>query len=236
MAFPDKRETGANLDRAPTAADRPAWFPDWSGQSCAIVATGPSASKANIKLLKGRVKVVAIKEAAVDLCPWADAVYGCDAAWWKYRRGLPDFKGLKIAWDGTVRTQFPDVNLIRIKPHRPNVPGERWMSRILVDEPGVIGSGDNSAFQAGNMVVQFGARRIMFVGLDLQGTHYYGRNDWPRAGNPDPDVFKKCIRAFEDAAPTLEAMGIDVVNASPVSALNCFRKMTIEQVVAAWSL
>lgn len=231
--FRGQRETEASR-AVPTV--KPAWFPDWSGQACAVIASGPSAKKANIAALKGKLKVIAIKEVAFDLCPWADVAYGCDAAWWVHRRGLPDFKGVKVSWAGSVRTQFRDVHLIEIRKDRPGTPGKQWVNEILTDEPGVIGSGDNSAFQALNLAVQFGANRVMLIGLDLAGEHYYGRNSWFRAGNPDKAQFERCRKWFTENAGLLEKLNVDVVNVSPSSTLTCFRRATIEQTVLDWNL
>ena len=75
-----------------------------------VIATGQSAKTAKIEVLRGRLKIIAIKEAAVDLCPWADVAYGCDAPWWTHRKGLPDFKGLKIGWDKKI--PFEDVRRV----------------------------------------------------------------------------------------------------------------------------
>jgi hypothetical protein len=145
---------------------------------------------------------------------------------------LPDFKGLRVAWG---RTEYPAIKLIQIKKDQPGKPGREWVHTI-VTEPGVIGSGDNSAFQALNLAIQFGSRRVMFVGLDLRGDHYYGRNNWYRAGNPDESTFERCRKNFTDNVPVLKSLGVDVVNASPWSSLNCFRRCTIEQTLLDWGL
>lgn len=221
-------------DRGKTKFD---WWPDWRGQAVAIVASGPSAKKTNVDGLRGRLPVLAIKECAVDLCPWADVVYGCDGAWWKHRRGLPDRRGVKIVWEKDIPSQFPGVHAITIKETKNSRPNDRrYVNEIMMDEPGVIGSGHNSGFQALNLSIQFGAVRIVLVGFDMRGEHYYGRNNWFKAGNPDQYQFERCIRAFNDNAPILKSLGVDVVNVSDRSELKCFRKSSIEQVLQDWSL
>lgn len=215
------------LARAPIA-DKPEWFPDWTGQACAIIATGQSASKANIGLLRGRVKVIAIKEASVDLCPWADVAYGCDAPWWKHRKGLQDFVGLKVGWDEKI--PFQDVRRIKIRRALPN----SYVNRIITDELGVIGGGQNSGFQAANLAIQFGADRILLVGFDLAGEHYYGRNNWFKGGNPDRSVFDACIKIWNDNAELIRSLGVQVINTNNGSALRCFPKHSIEDVLLAW--
>jgi len=204
------------------------WWKDWRNQTAAIVACGPSANKKDVGLLRGRMPVLAIKEAAVDLCPWADAVYGCDAPWWRYRLGLPKFKGLKLRWIGNGLTDYPDVHGITIK--------DKSLDRILLDEPGVIGSGRNSGFQALNIEAQFGAKRVLLIGFDMQGEHFYGRNIWQMANNPDALNFQKWQAAFRIASEDLKRIGVEVVNGSMQSAMNCFPRMTVEQALSKWSV
>ncbi len=213
-------------------------WPDWTGEAAAIIASGPSAKRANVAALRGKLRVIAIKETAIDLAPWADVAYGCDAAWWKHRRGLPKFEGLKIAWEKELLAHFSDIHLIQIKETRESKPKDRrYYNSILTDRIGVVGSGHNSGFQALNLAVQFGASRILLVGFDMNdrgGVHYYGKNNWFKGSNPDQEQFKRCIRCFYDAAPVLKEIGVDVVNASPSSELKCFRRMTIEQALVDW--
>jgi hypothetical protein len=179
--------------------------------------------------LRGRIHVVAIKE-SVDLCPWADIVYGCDAPWWLSRKGLRDFNGLKLAYDQTLRNDYPDIRTIRIKI---------TTDVILTDEPALVGSGGNSGFHMLNMAVQFGATGVLLVGFDVNGKnglHWYGPNKWPRSSNPSEQNFARWKRTFEAAAPGLRGSGIAVINASPTSALTCFPHKTIAGALADWGL
>src|SRR4051812_34150462 len=93
--------------------DRPNWWLDWSGQCVAIIASGPSTNKAEVATLRGRIRTIAIKE-NYDIAPWADVVYGCDAAWWRNRNGLTDFKGIKVAGDRRLEMRFQDIRLMKI--------------------------------------------------------------------------------------------------------------------------
>lgn len=80
-----------------------------------------------------------------------------------------------------------------------------------------------------NLAVQWGARKLLLIGFDMNGSHWYGRNYWQGANNPDDGNFRRWIAAFETAAGQLKQMGVEVVNCSPYSALNCFPKMTLEE-------
>lgn len=203
----------------------PAWFPDWRGDAIAIVASGPSTKRANVASLRGRLKIIAIKE-NVELCPWADVVYGCDAAFWRNAMGLPNFRGLKIAY----RSPSSLVHSIRIaeKQHR-----------ILTAEPGVIGSGGNSGFQALNLAIQFGATRILLIGFDMSdrhGVHWYGRSQGDGRTQPAEWNFVPWRKAFHVAACQMAGLGVQVLNASPLTTLTCFPIVTVENALKEWRL
>jgi hypothetical protein len=198
----------------------------------AIIASGPSARGQDLGRLKGRAKVVAIKE-SVDLCPWADMVYGCDPAWWRHRKGLPEFTGLKVAWSG-AQVEFPDLLRVEIakdrlgilQPHgvRENGPHRRRrQQRVSSAQPG--GATWRLTGPAGRL-------RHACRG----GVHWYGRNGWPMANNPDEANFRRWRSAFDAAAPVLREKGVDVVNAAPFSDLKSFRRMSLEAALRDWGL
>lgn len=175
-------------------------------------------------------RVIAIKR-SVELCPWADVVYGCDRPWWLSVRGLPDFAGLKISF---ADTGLDGIRRIQIAKGRGIEPWSDELSFM----PGVIGGAGNSGFQALNLALQWGARRVVLVGFDMVDdgrAHWYGRNIWPGANNPTGQLFRKWVGAFERSAPTLQRIGAEVVNASPGSAIGCFRKISIPEILAEWS-
>jgi hypothetical protein len=112
----------------------------------------------------------------------------------------------------------------------------KTLDRLLLDEPGVIGAGGNSGFQALNIALQFGATRILLIGFDMSGEHYYGRNNWPQANNPSDSTFIRWRAAFAAAASDLRTMGVEVINTSMQTALNCFVRRSIDEVLETWSL
>lgn len=212
----------------------PDWFPDWRDQTVAIVASGPSTKKSDCLALSNRVRVVAIKD-NVDLCPFADMVYGCDSAWWRNRAGLPKFGGLKVAFDGNARTHYRDIRLITLAKT-----GKEYSDRLTIEPPGEVGCGGNSGFQAFNLAIQFGARRIMLLGFDMNekhsDLHWYGRNNGPGQFNPDAANFKRWRSAFVGAIGELTRLDVEVVNCSPISALKCFPMMTVPEALERWGL
>lgn len=185
-------------------------------------------------MLKGKFKVLAIKE-NIDLVPWADAIYGCDAAWWRHRLHTPvvrDFKGPKVCWSGNGLGIQDGVLQVNLAPAKQGT--GLFYSEDLDFGTGRIGGGGNSGFQALNLAINWGARKIVLIGYDmhdLYGKHWYGTNRWPLANNPDSSCFNRWKPAFDRAALACEAKGIQVLNASKGSALNCFKKVSLEEAV-----
>ncbi len=204
------------------------WWPDWRGEAVAIIASGPSTKRVDINSLRNRVRVIAIKQ-SVDLCPWANVVYGCDWHWWAHRRGLPEFAGPRLVYDAGAAQSFPWLHRVDI---------DKAQDRILVDEPLRIGSGGNSTFQAVNIGVQFGARGVILIGFDAtdrSGVHWYGRNNWPSSHNPGPPNFRRWRAAMMMAAPSLTRMGVEVVNVSPLTECKAFPRRSLAEVLEEWA-
>lgn len=163
------------------------------------------------------------------LCPWADVVYGCDGPWWLNKGGLPGFKGTKLAHDTGVCARYKDINKVEVRDH----------NRMLFDEPGVIGSGGNSGFQAINIAGQFGATRILLLGFDMHaadGVHWYGRNVGKNMGNPKDHNYVRWRDALNKQASVLRSLGIEVINGSPNSALVCFARKSVDATLRDWNL
>ena len=202
------------------------WFPDWRGELCAVVASGPSAKSAPIGALQGKARAIAVNE-SWRLCPWADVLYGCDAKWWRWRGGVPEFLGMKVSQDAEACHAYPGIRKVDIV---------NTNSNEIVLEPGRIGSGGNSGFQALNLAVQFGATRILLIGFDMRvdlGEHWHPRH-YPPLSNPHPnDNLPRWRWALDGAAGALTTLGVKVFNCSAVSSLRAYPKMTIEE--ALWA-
>lgn len=157
-----------------------------------------------------------------QLVPHADVLYACDGAWWRAHGGVPGFGGLKIAHDATVCVEFPEITQVHVEQQR---------DEILTGEPGVIGDGGNSGFQALNLAVQFGASKIVLVGFDMRrdlGVHWHGKHE-RGLNNPRDEHFAHWRRALDGAAAKLAELGVQVINASPVSALQAYPTMTFPE-------
>jgi hypothetical protein len=214
--------------------ERPAWFPDWTGQYVAVIGGGPSVKRSDVDLLQGRLRVVVINE-SWQLAPWADALYSCDEKWWRLRNGCPQFKGLKITQDAIAAKLFPDLKKIRL---RQSTPGQ-YVRHLLMDEFGEVGSGQAGGFQAINWLAQLAVKGIALIGFDaceVDGKiHWHGRHG-VELNNPDQSTFVGWKTWLENAAPKLAALDIDVVNCSMVSAVGCFSRYSVAATLERWQL
>lgn len=204
---------------------KPDWFPDWSGESCVIVASGPSAAGQSIADAQGRCRTIVINN-SWRLAPWADALYASDVAWWQTGAG-DEFEGLKIS-----RGDCAGVRKVSLRP----LANSKWFDEFIFEPLGEIGAGGSSGFQALNLAVQFGAKKIALVGFDARvdlGTHWHGDHGG-KLHNPQPgtaEIWRACL---DRAAGVLADAGVEVVNCSPVSALQAYPKMSLNDALEAF--
>jgi len=174
-----------------------------------------------------------------QLCPWADVLYACDFSWWRLNRGVPEFSGLKISQHGSCKYHFPDIKLVQCvrssEAHKSDT--------IRTDKKGVIGWGRNGGFQALNLAVQFGSKKIVLVGFDMtlaHGLHWHGKhptmiktNNGQQRGlfNPRDKQVGEWRKAMDGAKAVLDRLGVTVINCSQVSALKAYPKMKFEDAI-----
>ena len=198
------------------------WWPDWRGETVVIAASGPSQQCEDIELASARTKIMAINN-TWQIAPTADVLYFCDRSWWLRedpgygQHALREFQGLLV----TANSQIPEAH------HAPIIP----VIEALYTEP-QFGGGGNSAFQAMNIAALWGADRIILTGVDCMnpGEHHHGHHPAPLANARETTV-QTWIKAFNWAAPLLAARGVEVVNCSRTTALKCFPRVRLEDVL-----
>jgi hypothetical protein len=199
-------------------------WPDWSGQTAAIIGTGPSAGKVNyLEIAKSGSKVIAIKS-SWRLAAWSDVLYGIDKGWWIANLGAPQFTGLKVSPSPSVCRVF-GARLVTLKT----------TDRILTGEVGRLGcglrtGGGFSGFQAINLAVQFGAKRIILIGFDMNlsnGAHW--SKDVRGVAKPLAERTESWRKSLDAAVTQFDELGVEVINCSSASSLMAYPKMSIEE-------
>lgn len=160
----------------------------------AVLATGPSMSQAVADSVRGKCGVVAVSD-AYRLAPWADALASNDRVWWLHHVEALKFAGPKFT-SGTV-------DGVEKMSHR---------------------GGSNSGLLGIRVAMRLGATRVLLLGYDMGGTHYFG---------PHPEPLKNTLPArfeiFKQQFARFEHPGVEIVNCTPDSALTCFPRMTLQE-------
>lgn len=171
--------------------------------TAAILATGESMSPAVADSVVNCDVVIAVND-SYRLAPWADALAANDAAWWLAHPEAYRFAGRKFSANEILGV-------------------ERVVS------PGQLSSSSSSGVLAMEVALIFGANRILLLGFDMRGSHWFGSHPAPLK-NTDParfEIFKARMRDWGRAHG-----GVEVVNCTPGSALECFERKTLGEALA----
>ncbi|HKJ75234.1 MAG TPA: hypothetical protein VKA19_14055 [Alphaproteobacteria bacterium] len=213
------RESG--LERGlgrPFGGEARSWPPVprlWPGETICIIASGPSACRDDAEFVRGKCRVIVVNT-SYRLAPWADLLYACDAKWWWAYE--PQFQGLTVSQDARAPESVLRVPSI-------NEPG-------LSLDPMVIHQGGNSGYQALNLAVLLGVRRILLLGYDMQGgDHWHGAHP-PGLVSLTDKATARWRENFGTTLPDLERANVEVVNCSRQTALTCFPRMSFEDALA----
>lgn len=187
------------------------------GRTVAVLASGPSITGA----AAGAIRAAGIPAIAVNtthrLAPWAWALYAADSEWWLHP-------------SNSDALQFPGLK-VSCQPVTQGVLQLRIAGRTgYVDEQDAIHTYSNSGAQALQIAAKSGAARVLLLGFDMHRNvddHWHGKHP-PGLRNTSEALYTKFVAQFGELAPHLAARGVDVVNCSPDSALNAFRKLPLD--------
>lgn len=160
---------------------------------------------------------------AYQVAPQAGICYFADARWYGWHKDVDAFKqfaGQKCTIDGTECEH--DSSLFIMRQGEPT-----GLSR----DPARLATGGNGGYQAINLAALSGARRIVLLGFDMR--YIGGKQNWHK-GHPvkSPERWvNRWLPNFRGLAKELAKDKVDVVNATPESALDAFRKAPIAELL-----
>lgn len=203
--------------------------PDWTGQTCYIVLGGTSVDPHEVQRLHERpsAKTLVVNSSYI-VAPWADALFFADDRW--YKRELQERPALLKSFRGEVWTiaehsaaREPGLYLLRQV-----VPGENGVGG-LAREPDTVAMQRTSTSGALNFAVHRGAARIVLIGADNRDgdngrIHHHAEYPWPRRRT----TWRVKEKQLALAAHALAALGIPVINASPISTLTWWPKTSLK--------
>jgi len=214
----DREALALMTDRA-----REFWHPlgdEWAGETVFLLGGGPSIAAVDLDRLRGR-RAIAIN-ALGHRAPWADVLLFHDAQWFWRSKALVD------GWPGTVATvsraaklAAPDrVRRLEIEPGAPLEPGRAPMRQ-----------GRSAGHTAVSLAACLGASRIILLGYDMRTVdgRTHGHDDYAER---DHDIYaREFIPAFRGWNAAAKAAGVEILNATPGSALSEFPTVDLDGVL-----
>lgn len=192
-------------------------------KSLCIIASGPSLTRADVARVEGSDCHIMGINRAYQICKRLDYLYACDAVFWsRHYQDVKDLKCRKFRLEKTLS--------------RVNYPGVEWLVNDgtygISDAYPKIRTGQNSGYQAINLAYLLGYKKIILLGYDMQMTakkiHWHPDH---KHKNPTPNMLKLWCANFDELAPLLEERCVQVLNATKKTALTCFKKVKLTDVL-----
>lgn len=205
----------------------------WQDDVVAVLCSGPTLCQEDVDKLQGKCKVIAVNDSYL-LCPWADILWGADWDWWRHHEYVQGFEGERwtthIGRPGWAQEAYS--NGIKVIRGLQDTKDKNTKGARLPDDNETLPVGNNGAFQALNLAVMSGSKRIILLGVDMQHidgkSHWFGNHPAKLKQTRNFGIFRECFRKVRR---DLELRGIEVVNCSPRTTLNCFRKVKLDEVL-----
>jgi hypothetical protein len=141
-----------------------------------------------------------------------DVLYACDHKWWVHHNGVPEFSGLKITQSTKSADEY-GIALVQIE-------GFTGLNR----KQGYVCGGGNGGHQALNIAYHFKPKKIILLGYDMKGKHWFGDHPGRLKSN---SPYGQWVENFRHIAREI-TKEVEVINCSPDSALDCFEKSKLE--------
>lgn len=222
----------AGASRLPRSISGDDWCPKWNGRKVCIMGSGPSLTIGQVNEIRqardAGVKVIAINR-NFELAPWADVLFCSDDIFWDVTPDAHKFQGLKICSLPTPGVKYPDIRTVK------RATAIKSDGRLVLGQgPSIIGSGNNSGFQAINLAANWGGGPIVLVGFDgtiENGTHWHGDHEGG-LGNPDENSMEIARRFYAVAAEQAKQAGLRIINASAFTRIEGFERMELKDALA----
>lgn len=207
------------------------------GETIYILAGGPSLRGFNSQALWGK-QVITIND-SWRLYPAAKIHYFCDHHWWQEQIALnrpicaEPVAGFRLRFHDQIYCGLWVTGNWRFADH----PQVRCLALSgqhgLEKDPGKLCHGSNSGYQAINLAYHLGAKRIVLLGYDMKVSDK-GRTHWHQENRPDDfaSILKNSMLPhFDTLVAPLKEAGVEVINATPDSALTCWPYQPLEELL-----
>lgn len=160
---------------------------------------------------------------AYKIGPWIDMMFfGDTSTWTEEQTELIKFKGLRVTCAESLNRNIPYLKFLGKNP--------RKKTGISKDN-NLISWNFNSGAAAINVAVHTGVKRIVLFGFDMKLDQSQNQHWHKIYTSPLKTVdasFRKHLAGFPEIKKDLDAMGIEVFNCNPNSAIDCFQKINFK--------
>lgn len=165
-----------------------------------LLGPGPSMNRDLAERVRGN-RVCAVSN-AYELAPWADVLVANDIKWWKNHPQAHQFAGRKFT--------------------------ANQISGVERAKPNTFGSLSNSGVLGLDVLRNLGATRVVMLGFDMHGTHFFGpyTNGCTNTSDKRREVHKQQFAQWAKKNPSVE-----VVNATEGTHLKCFPIVRLDEVL-----
>ena len=187
---------------------------EWKGKTVFVMASGPSLSVADVERVAEYSHEhgypVVVTNTTYQLALWADALFFHDVQWWR-------------VYGDHVKKHFGGLCVTVAKIEDPRV------TRINTIDFAYGNSGGGAI----NLAIHRGAKRIILLGLDGQYAKD-GRRHWHQQHKKLGDAcsLPRWVTRFPALAEHAKRSGVEVINASRETALTCFARGVLEDLLA----
>jgi hypothetical protein len=210
--------------------------PLWKDQTAFILAGGPSLRKLDCKRLRvPGAKVMAVND-SWRLVPWLHCLYFTDPSW--YHNALQSDKwalDMSINFGQLLYHRLLVNASMRFFPFadHPQVKQLKFSGQLgLETDPTMIRHGSNSGYAVINVAYHLGVKRIVLLGYDMRVVD--GRTHWHNENRPsgyDGVLSQSHLPPYPSLVEPLQSAHVEVLNATPDSALDCFPRVELDSVL-----
>lgn len=201
----------------------------WPKSTIYILGGGPSINTADLSLIHDE-RVIGVNNTYGDPLPltgpnnnmrhyeprkWVDICWFGDLKWFRWhRRYLRSFSGLVMHCN-------ENTNVYKIKWIKA-VRRSRTKPMGLDSSPAHICWNRNSGASAINLAYHLGAKRVVLVGFDMRVVDNQKNYHTDHVGEKPHDPFKRFLQVFKYIAADADKLGLEIINATPNSAITEF--------------
>jgi len=184
-----------------------------------IIAGGPSLIREDIEYAeKQNVDILGIND-AYRICNRLNYLYACDRRWWNWHwTRVNEIKCRKFA----LEDMEGRVGIEQMQ--------NGGISGLSFEWP-TLRTGKNSGYQAINLAILLGYKKLILLGYDMQQdngkVHWFGDHEGPLI-NAGWRKYREWIEFYKGMIKELPA-DIEIINATRKTALTCFPRMKLRE-------